>query len=189
MGHQSVSLPIGIHEDILADVHPRVPGAASPQGAGAYTFAKRLPCGPQWNRRFVQVPVSCMFGSENLIAGGSAEKLPNTSPLLNWQCGATSQEKTLIGVSVALTVIYTMVLLLDTIGHECNPRSFSAIAGPSSTTDTFTVLTQIAMAVCFSLMRHSEALWGKLITPVALFLLSVCQTTHSRPLVALTWTN
>ena len=130
------------------------------------------------------MPVSCMFGSENLIAGGSAEKLPNTSPLLNWQCGATSQEKALIGIGVTLAVLYTMVLLLDTIGRECNPRSFSAIAGPSSTTDTFTVLTQIAMAVCFSLMRHSEALWGKLVTPVALFLLSVCQRTRTRSFVA-----
>jgi hypothetical protein len=130
-----------------------------------------------------------MFGSESLIAGGSLEKLPSTFPLLNWQCGATSHEKILIGVGVALAMIYTMVLLLDAIGHDCDPRSFSAIAGPSATTEMFTVLTQIAMAVCFSLMRHSEALWGKLITPVALFLLSVCQRTHSRSFVSLTWTN
>jgi hypothetical protein len=125
-----------------------------------------------------------MFGSESLIAGGSLEKLPNTFPLLNWQCGATSQEKILIGVGVALAMIYTVVLLLDAIGHECDPRSFSAIAGPSATTEIFTVLTQIAMAVCFSLMRHSEALWGKLVTPVALFLLSVCQRTRTRSFVA-----
>ena len=141
-----------------------------PQGIGAR---------PGVSQRLVQVPVSCMFGSESLMAGGSAEKLPNTFPLLNWQCGATSQEKALIGIGVTLAVLYTMVLLLDTIGHDCDPRSFSAIAGPSPTTDTFTVLTQIAMAVCFSLMRYSEALWGKLITPVALFLLSVCQGTHT----------
>ncbi len=130
------------------------------------------------------MPASCMFGSETLFVGGSLQDLPNTNPLLQWKCGTTQVEQALIGIGGALAVLYGTMLVLESLGNDCNPRSFSAIAAPNSTTERHTILTQLAVAVCSVLMRKSEALWGRLLTPVILFLLSVRPDCSNAP-----WSN
>ena len=122
----------------------------------------------------LQAPSACMFGSDELFtsaAGNSA--LPNTNPALRWKCGNSSLEMIVIAIGAVFAVLYCMLWLLHSIGHNNDPRSFSALAGPSSGHETYIVILYLGTAVSSILMRQSAALWGKLVTPVVLFTLCV----------------
>ena len=122
----------------------------------------------------LQAPSACMFGSAELFpsaAGNSA--LPNTNPALRWKCGNSSLEMIVIAIGAVFAVLYCMLWLFHSMGHNNDPRSFSALAGPNSTHETHMVILYLGTAVASILMRHSAALWGRLVTPVVLFILSV----------------
>ena len=114
-----------------------------------------------------------MFASSELFTSEGNAQLPNTNPALKWKCGSTTQETILIAIGAAMAVLYCMLWLFHSIGHNNDPRSFSALAGPNSTHETHTVILYLGTAAASILMRHSAALWGKLVTPVVLFILSV----------------
>jgi hypothetical protein len=114
-----------------------------------------------------------MFASSELFASEGNADLPNTNPALKWKCGKTSQEMIIIAVGAALAVLFLTLWLFHSIGHNNDPRSFSALAGPSSEHETHTVILYLGTAAASILMRHSTALWGKLVTPAVLFILSV----------------
>ena len=121
----------------------------------------------------LQAPSACMFASSELFTSEGNAQLPNTNPALKWKCGSTTQETILIAIGAAMAVLYCMLWLFHSMGHNNDPRSFSALAGPNSTHETHTVILYLGTAVASILMRHSAALWGRLVTPVVLFILSV----------------
>ena len=114
-----------------------------------------------------------MFASSELFTSEGNALIPNTNPALKWKCGSTSQEMIIIGIGAAMAVLFCTLWLFHSIGHNNDPRSFSALAGPNSKHETHTVVLYLGTAAASILMRHSAALWGKLVTPVVLFILSV----------------
>jgi hypothetical protein len=69
-------------------------------------------------------------------------------------------------------VLYCMLwLFVPSNGHNNDPRFF--IAGPNSKQKMYTVILYLGAVAASILMHHSAALWGKLVTPVVLCILSV----------------